>query len=121
MDSQLNAPAVRSRLERYVFAAVAVLLAGLAIDGVFGAHGTIATYRLKLKVQKAQQQVGNLEQQNKVFADQIHKLKTQPSAIENVARQRMGLVKPGQLVFKLQPKSSASTPSSRSATPSANR
>jgi cell division protein FtsB len=116
----LNAPAVRSRFERYVYAAVALLLVALAIDGVFGAHGTISTYRLKLKVEKAQQQAGNLEQENKVFADEVRKLKTQPSAIENVARERMGLVKPGQLVFKLQPKSSARS-SSNAPTPPGNR
>lgn len=100
-----NAPAKRSRLQRLLYAAVALLIVALAIDGVFGAHGMIATYRLKLKVEKSQQHVNQLEQENKVFADQVRKLKTQPSAIEHVARERMGLVKPGELVFKLPPKS----------------
>ncbi len=115
---QLNAPAKRPRLERFVYAAVAVLFVALAIDGVFGPHGMIATYRLKLQVQKTQQQVRSLQQENKVFADQVRKLKTQPSAIEHIAHERMGLVKPGELVFKLPPKSSAAAPQSSSSTPS---
>jgi len=129
VDVQLNAPAAapatakRSRLERLVYAAVALLILVLALDGVFGPHGMIATYRLKLQVEKAQQHAGALEQENKVFADQVRKLKTQPSAIEHVAREQMGLVKPGELVFKLPPKSPA-TSSSQSPTitpPSPNR
>jgi cell division protein FtsB len=110
---QLNAPAKRPRIQRIVYAALALMVAALAIDGVFGAHGMIATYRLKLKVEKAQQHANNLQEENKVFADQVRKLKTQPSAIEHVARERMGLVKPGELVFKLPPKSpTAASPAS---------
>jgi cell division protein FtsB len=97
-----------------MYAAVAVLFVALAVDGVFGPHGMIATYRLKLQVQKAQQHVQALQEENKVFADQVRKLKTQPSAIEHIAHERMGLVKPGELVFKLPPKSpsTASQPDS---------
>jgi cell division protein FtsB len=111
---QLNVPARRPRLERIMYAAVAVLFVALAVDGVFGPHGMIATYRLKLQVQKAQQHVQALQEENKVFADQVRKLKTQPSAIEHIAHERMGLVKPGELVFKLPPKSpsTASQPDS---------
>ena len=118
---QLSAPAKRPRLERFVYAAVACLFVALALDGVFGAHGMIATYRLKLQVQRAQEQVRSLQQENKVFADEVRKLKTQPSAIEHIAHERMGLVKPGELVFKLPPKSPASAaPSESSAPPSPN-
>ena len=123
MDAQLNAPALakRPRLERMVYAAVALLIVVLALDGVFGPHGMIATYRLKLQVEKAQQHAGTLEQENKVFADQVRKLKTQPSAIEHVAREQMGLVKPGELVFKLPPKSPTAPQSATSPPPSPNR
>ena len=119
---QLNAPARRPRLERIMYAAVAVLFVALAVDGVFGPHGMIATYRLKLQVQKAQQHVQALQEENKVFADEVSKLKTQPSAIEHIAHERMGLVKPGELVFKLPPKSPTTSPQSESpASPSPNR
>ena len=115
---QLNAPAKRPRLERFVYAAVACLIVVLALDGVFGAHGMITTYRLKLQVQKAQEQVRSLQQENKVFADEVRKLKTQPSAIEHIAHERMGLVKPGELVFKLPPKSPSTAPPASNSTPS---
>lgn len=117
MDARLNPPAKRSRLHRCVYTAVAVLIVALAIDGVFGPHGMIATYRLKLKVEKTQRKVNALEQENKVFTDQVRKLKTQPSAIEHVARERMGLVKPGELVFKLPPQSPAAASHSATAPP----
>jgi cell division protein FtsB len=119
---QLNSPGKHPRFERFVYAAVAFLIVVLAIDGVFGAHGLIATYRLRLQVQKAQQNVRTLQEENKVFADEVRKLKTQPSAIEHIAHERMGLVKPGELVFKLPPKSpNAPSLSESPAPPSPNR
>jgi len=80
----------------------------------------IAAYRLKLQVEKAQEHTSSLQQENQVFADQVRKLKTQPSAIEHIARERMGLVKPGELVFKLPPPSPAGSKPG-SAPPSPNR
>ncbi|MDE3138144.1 MAG: septum formation initiator family protein [Acidobacteriota bacterium] len=114
---QLKSPARRRRFERYVYAAVVFLIVGLAIDGLFGPHGMIATYRLKLQVEKTQQKVRTLQDENKVFADQVRKLKTQPSAIEHIAHEQMGLVKPGELVFKLPPKSPTTAPPTESTAP----
>ena len=104
----MNRPSNRSRLERIAFAAVALVLVALALDGIFGPNGLIASYRLKLQVYRAQQQVRSLNHENQVFADQVRKLKTDPSTIEHVAHERMGLIKPGELVFQLPPQSPAS-------------
>lgn len=104
----------RSRTDSIVYTVFALVLLALAIDGVFGPHGFIATYRLKLQVQQARQKTQKLEQENHQFASQVQQLKSDPSAIERVAREKMGLVKPGQLVFKLAPKSSSGSPSGAS-------
>ena len=104
----------RSRTDSIVYTVFALILIALAIDGVFGPHGFIVTYRLKLQVQQARQKTQELEQENHQFTDQVQQLKSDPSAIEQVAREKMGLVKPGQLVFKLPPKSSSSSGASSS-------
>jgi cell division protein FtsB len=42
-----------------------------------------------------------LDQENQELADQVTSLKTDPRAIEKIAREDMGLAKPGELIFKL--------------------
>lgn len=105
---------VRSRADSIVYTVFALILVALAVDGVFGPHGFIATYRLKLEVQQAQRKTQQLKQENHQFTSQVQQLKSDPSAIERVAREKMGLVKPGQLVFKLAPKSSSKAGASSS-------
>ncbi len=113
MDAQLKPK--RSRLERIVYTALAVALVALVLDGIFGPHGAFAAYRLKLQVNQKEQKVKELDQENQVYAQQVRKLKTDPKTIEHVAHERMGLVKPGELIFQLppqSPKSQSSAPNS---------
>ncbi|HVB98673.1 MAG TPA: septum formation initiator family protein [Candidatus Dormibacteraeota bacterium] len=119
MNTHANNSPKRKRLEWLVYTLAALILAALLVDGVFGAHGLIATYRLRLQVKQTQQKTNQLNQENQEFTGQVQQLKSDPSAIERVARQKMGLVKPGELVFKLPMKrpanAGATTPSSSAA------
>ena len=121
MDIQINSDPKRRSLDTIVYAVFALILIALAVDGIFGPHGFIATYRLKLQVQQAQQKTQELNRENQEFAGQVQQLKSDPSAIERVAREKMGLVKPGQLVFKLAPQSSSKPGASPSGKANATR
>jgi cell division protein FtsB len=102
---------------RLLYGAVALLIAALAINGIFGPHGWVATYHLKLQVRQEQRAIQQLKQENEQLSNEVRQLKSDPSAIERIARERMGLVKPGELVFKApgKPASSASVPNSSAA------
>lgn len=89
-----------------LYVALALFVAALAVDGVFGRHGLITTYRMDLKVRHERQRVQELKQENREFTQQVRELKSNPSAIARVAHERMGMVKPGELIFKLPPASS---------------
>lgn len=110
MDAQpqmkLNLTPKRSRQQTILYVVLALFVLALAIDGIFGAHGLISTYRMRLQVKQERQQVQELKQENREFTEQVRELKSNPSAIARVAHERMGLVKPGELVFNLPPKSS---------------
>jgi cell division protein FtsB len=93
--------------QRLLYGAIAVVIAALALNGVFGAHGWVATYRLKLQVRQERQAIERLKQENELLSNQIRELKSDPAAIERIARERMGLVKPGELVFKTPGKPAA--------------
>lgn len=117
MNTRLSLQPKPKRLEPILYAAAALILAALALDGIFGPHGFIATYRLRLQVQQVQRKTEHLNRENQEFAKQAQQLKSDPSAIERVARQQMGLVKPGQLVFKLPPKPSSDSAAGKKTAP----
>jgi cell division protein FtsB len=104
VDSRLNETTKGPQLSRALYVLVVVGIVALALDGVFGPHGLIVTYRMKLQARQAQQNIQKLNEQNQQLANQVRSLKSDPTAIEHIAREKMGLVKPGDLVFKLPPK-----------------
>lgn len=101
------------RNARYFFALVFCLL---VLQDVFGAHGLMAMHRSKAQIEAIQAKIEKLDQENRDLQQRIQNLKTDPSAIEKIARDRMGLARPGELIFSLPPKAdahSAPTPASR--------
>lgn len=102
------------RRQKLLYAALALVFAALTFDSVFGAHGLISDYRMRLQVREHQQRIGQLEQENREFTQQVQELKTNPAAVERVAHEHMGLVKPDQLVFQLPPASTKTPPASPS-------
>ena len=98
-----SAPSFLRRNTRYFFALVFCLL---LLQDVFGAHGLMAMHRSKAQIQNIQAQIDKLDKENHDLQQRIQNLKTNPSAIETIARDRMGLARPGELIFSLPAKSS---------------
>ena len=73
----------------------------LLIHDVFGAHGFIAMRRTQKEIDQIRGQIGNLNNENKALSDQVNSLKTDPTAIERIAREEMGLARPGERIYKL--------------------
>lgn len=91
-------------------------LLGLVVLGVFvfkilyGPHGWFALRHLEQDLQRQQQRIQELEQENQELSRQIQQLKTDPAALERLARQRLGMVRPGELVFQLPSSASHANP-----------
>jgi len=68
---------------------------------VFGPHGFIAMRRTQMEIEQVQQQIGKMNDENKSLADQVSSLKSDPKAIERIAREEMGLARPGEMIFKI--------------------
>lgn len=96
---------------RYFFALVFCLL---VLQDVFGAHGLMAMHRSKAQIEIIQSKLAKLDQENRDLQQRIQNLKTDPSTIEKIARDRMGLARPGELIFSLPAKpASKSAPGAR--------
>jgi len=81
----------------------------LAIHDIFGSHGLLAMRRTQAQVHELRGEIDRLNQQNTHLNKQVQALRTDPKAVERIAREEMGLARPGEMIFKIpeQPQDSA--------------
>jgi cell division protein FtsB len=83
------------------------LIAGfvlLLLQDIFGTHGVLAMRRSQAEARKIQQEINQLDAENKKLQKHVKDLKTDPSTMECIAREDFGLARPGELIFKTQPR-----------------
>lgn len=90
---------VRRNLNWFLGAALALLL----LQDVFGTHGLIAMRRSRQEAARVQKEIDRLSEENRKMEERVKELKSDPEAIERIAREEMGLARPGEYIFKLQP------------------
>jgi cell division protein FtsB len=88
-------------LRKHAWRILGLTLFTLFVHDVFGAHGFIAMRRTQNEIEQMREQIGKLNDQNKSLTEQVDSLKTDPKAIERVAREEMGLARPGEMIYKL--------------------
>jgi cell division protein FtsB len=83
------------------------LVAGFALlllQDIFGTHGVLAMHRSQVEARKIQQEINQLDKENQALQNHVKDLKTDPATIECIARENMGLARPGEHIFKTQPR-----------------
>jgi cell division protein FtsB len=83
------------------------LIAGfvlLLLQDIFGTHGVLAMRRSQAEARKIEREINKLDAENKKLQDHVKDLKTDPSTMECIAREDFGLARPGELIFKTQPR-----------------
>jgi cell division protein FtsB len=82
------------------------LVAGLTLlvlQDVFGTHGVLAMRRSQEQAADIQKEIDQLNQENQKLQDRVRSLKSDPAAIERIAREEIGLARPGEYIFKIPP------------------
>jgi cell division protein FtsB len=91
---------VRRNANWFLAAAIAVLL----LQDVFGTHGVLAMRRAQKEAATVKKEIDLINEENRQLQDRVKSLKTDPQAIERIAREEMGLARPGEYIFKTAPK-----------------
>lgn len=95
---------------RHLREILAIALLTLAVHDVFGAHGFLAMRRTQKEIQGLRDKITRLNQENSKLSSQVKALKSNPKAIERIAREEMGLARPGEIIFKLPSADKAAGP-----------
>jgi cell division protein FtsB len=86
---------------RLLMGVLSLGLLALAVHTAFGEHGYLALRRQQREMDRLQQEIQRLEEENQRLAAEIEALKTDPQAVERVAREQLKLARPGERVLTI--------------------
>jgi cell division protein FtsB len=103
--------------KRYLLvAACSLALLSIGAYEIFGQSGYLARRRRRIEIQTLTTEIQKLKQENTGLARQIKDLRSDPDTIEKLARERLRLGRPGDVVVTLappQPAEPAAAPSDK--------
>jgi cell division protein FtsB len=77
-------------------------LIALVVGSLFGDRGILYLVAQREKTVALRRELDELRLENGRLADQIRALRTDPRAIERLAREELGLARPGETVFLIR-------------------
>lgn len=80
-----------------------LVFCGMTFLGIwlFEATGIVNYFRMITELTRVTQEIAELERVNQAMAEEIHRIKTDPLALERLARERLGYVRKGETVYQL--------------------
>ena len=87
---------------RLVRGALGIVLVLAVVDGVFGDRGVFANMEQRESLTTLQASIDELHAQNAALTDDIRRLREDESAVEELAREELGLIKDGELLIILR-------------------
>jgi len=87
--------------QRHGGTVLVLLVLFLLVHDVFGTHGFLAMRRAQKEIQRLQDEVTKLNQENLQLEDQVKGLRSDPKLIERIARDELGLARPGEIIIKI--------------------
>lgn len=71
----------------------------LAIDGLIGEKGLLESIRARRNHRELSGSIERLRAENAQLREEVRRLLEDPSTIESLAREELGLIRPGELLF----------------------
>jgi len=88
---------------RLIFAVMLFLSGSLLFSFFFGEMGWMQFLKMKSTLRQNQQEIDVLRNDNNALIKEIDALKTDPLYIERLARERLGLIKKGEVTYEFYP------------------
>jgi len=89
----------KGRARRYLLLMACFFLLLLLVS-LFSNRGLLSLYRLYCMEQHMQTQIAELKSRNAGLRQELSSWENDPSKIERIAREELGLVKPGELIYQ---------------------
>jgi cell division protein FtsB len=100
------APATRRRTVQLLLIFVTLVL---IINALVGERGLMETLRARRQHQELVASIERMRAENERLRDEMRRLSSDPATIEAVARQELGLIRPGEVLFIIKDAKPASS------------
>ena len=87
---------------RMVRTGLLLVLAFALVDGVFGERGLLANMEVRQRIAVQQAAIDEMTTRNDALTEEIRRLREDPAAVEELAREELGLIKDGELLIILR-------------------
>jgi cell division protein FtsB len=94
----------QGRSYRGAILALLLVCVALVVHEIYGEHGYLALRREKREYDALQREVRRLQEENQQLEKRIEALKSDPKAIERIARDQMHMARPGERIYTLPEK-----------------
>jgi len=92
---------VRSLMRQYGRGLLGLLVLVMIVHDVFGTHGFLAMRRTESEIRKAKADLDVLSKENAELAQEVKDLNSDPRLIEKIARDDLGLARPGEIIIRI--------------------
>jgi cell division protein FtsB len=82
--------------------AIFLIAAASLLNALFGDRGLLELLRARQEIESLDREIAALRETNQTLLEDIRHLKSSPLAVERLARENLGLVKPGEVVLLIQ-------------------
>jgi cell division protein FtsL len=80
-----------------------LFLLALAVASVLGNRSLLRLYQMHRDRAAIEREIEQLTAANATLAEEVRLLRTDPARVEAIAREELGLVKPGEIVYEFRP------------------
>lgn len=87
--------------KRYGREILGLAVLAMVVHDVFGTHGFLAMRRTQSEIKKVQANLEQLNKENEALEQEVRDLKSDPRLIEKIARDELGLARPGEVIIRV--------------------
>jgi cell division protein FtsL len=92
---------IRSLVRQYGRGLLGLLVLVMIVHDVFGTHGFLAMRRTQDEIRRVKANLDALTKENAALAQEVKDLNTDPRLIEKIARDDLGLARPGEIIIRI--------------------
>jgi len=87
------------RRKKYILAAGILLALYFFASFILGEMGLVKYFRMKAQYTSLNEEIAKLKQDNTKLVREVHALRSDPAYLERIARDKLGLARPGEIVY----------------------
>ena len=92
---------IRPLMRQYGSGLLGLLVLVMFVHDIFGTHGFLAMRRTESEIKKVKADLDQLSKENAALEQETKDLKSDPRLIEKIARDDLGLARPGEIIIRI--------------------